>query len=91
MAGIIFPFPYYRTFFQRFFSIPPFPDIPVIWKDITRKNCPRKICGGIIVCMHGFTVTTVGPSKLHELTQELHVKVQVVEIDESGIFCEIVK
>jgi 2-polyprenyl-6-hydroxyphenyl methylase/3-demethylubiquinone-9 3-methyltransferase len=51
----------------------------------------EKTGGGTIVCKDGFTATTVGPDRFHELADDLHVKVRVVEVDESSIFCEMVK
>jgi 2-polyprenyl-6-hydroxyphenyl methylase/3-demethylubiquinone-9 3-methyltransferase len=52
---------------------------------------PEKTGNGVIVCKDGFTATTVGPSGFNELTDNLHVKVCVVEVDESSVFCEIEK
>lgn len=49
----------------------------------------EKTRNGIIICKDGFKATTVGPSRFLSLTFDLGVKVNIVEVDESSIFCEI--
>ena len=51
---------------------------------------PGKTGDGVIVCKDGFTGTTVRPEQFLSLTAGLNVDVQLVEIDESSLFCEIV-
>ncbi len=45
---------------------------------------------GIIVCKDGFTATTVGSQDFSRLTHDLIGDVQITEVDESSLFCEIV-
>lgn len=49
----------------------------------------EKTGNGAIVCKDGFTATTVGPECLRELTAGMEAEVQVVEVDESSVFCVI--
>jgi len=51
----------------------------------------EKTGDGVIICKDGFKATTVGPSQFLALTSDLSVEVSIVEVDESSIFCEIVK
>jgi SAM-dependent methyltransferase len=51
---------------------------------------PEKTGDGVIVCKDGFTGTTVRPEQFRSLTAGLNADVQLVEIDESSLFCEIV-
>lgn len=44
---------------------------------------------GVIVCEDGFTATTVGPDRFRRLCSELDVEVQLTEVDDSSLFCEI--
>ena len=44
---------------------------------------------GKIVCKDGFTATTVGRHEFLSLTEEFDVDAQIVEVDESSLFCEI--
>jgi len=50
---------------------------------------PEKTGDGVIVCKDGFTGTTVRPEQFLSLTAGLNVYVQLVEVDESSLFCEI--
>lgn len=50
-----------------------------------------KTRNGIIVCKDGFTATTVGREKFLELTSGLDVDVGIQEVDDSSIFCEMVR
>jgi ubiquinone/menaquinone biosynthesis C-methylase UbiE len=45
---------------------------------------------GVIVCKDGFTATTIGPDEFIALTSGLGVRVEIEEVDESSIFCELV-
>jgi len=45
---------------------------------------------GQIVCRDGFTATTVRSEQFLSLTAELEVDTQIVEVNESSLFCEIV-
>ena len=51
----------------------------------------EKTVDGIIVCKDGFTSSTVRPDDFHALTSHLNVDAQIVEVDESSVFCEIVR
>ncbi len=44
---------------------------------------------GVIVCKDGFKATTMRPEEFMSLTAEFDVDTQVVEVDESSLFCEI--
>jgi ubiquinone/menaquinone biosynthesis C-methylase UbiE len=46
---------------------------------------------GNIVCKDGFTATTVSVDQFRELTTGLDADVAIVEVDDSSLFCEIVK
>jgi ubiquinone/menaquinone biosynthesis C-methylase UbiE len=46
---------------------------------------------GVIVCKDGFTATTVGPDQFLALVSAFDVKAKLVEVDESSIFCEIIR
>jgi ubiquinone/menaquinone biosynthesis C-methylase UbiE len=50
-----------------------------------------KTKNGVIVCKDGFTATTVRGEDFLALTAHLGVDVQIVEVDESSLFCEIVR
>jgi ubiquinone/menaquinone biosynthesis C-methylase UbiE len=50
-----------------------------------------KTKNGVIVCKDGFTATTVRGEDFLKLTAHLSVDVQIVEVDESSLFCEIVR
>ncbi|TKJ34171.1 SAM-dependent methyltransferase [bacterium (candidate division B38) B3_B38] len=49
----------------------------------------EKTYNGVIVCKDGFKATTVRPDEFLSLTAEFDVDTQVVEVDESSLFCEI--
>jgi SAM-dependent methyltransferase len=51
---------------------------------------PRRSRPGRIVCRDGFTATTVGPERFRELTAGLSAHIDIVEVDGSSLFCEIV-
>jgi SAM-dependent methyltransferase len=44
---------------------------------------------GVIVCKDGFTATTILPTAFLALTRELNADIELVEVDESSLFCEI--
>jgi len=51
----------------------------------------ERTCDGTIVCKDGFRATTVGGDEFVELFGELGLDASIVEVDESSIFCKIVK
>lgn len=44
---------------------------------------------GVIICKDGFRATTVGPDEFAELTAGFDVTVNIAEVDDSSLFCEI--
>ena len=46
---------------------------------------------GVIVCTDGFTATTVRGEDFLALTTHLNATARIVEIDESSVFCEIIR
>jgi len=46
---------------------------------------------GTIVCKDGFRATTVKAKKFRELTSGLDAKIEILEVDDSSLFCEIQK
>jgi 2-polyprenyl-6-hydroxyphenyl methylase/3-demethylubiquinone-9 3-methyltransferase len=44
---------------------------------------------GVITCKDGFKATTVAPDDFKKLTSDLDIKSEIVEVDESSLFCEI--
>jgi 2-polyprenyl-6-hydroxyphenyl methylase/3-demethylubiquinone-9 3-methyltransferase len=51
----------------------------------------EKTTDGVIVCKDGFTATTVSRDHYLALTAQLDADVRIVEVDESSLFCEIVR
>jgi SAM-dependent methyltransferase len=51
----------------------------------------EKTRNGVIVCKDGFTATTVSSDHFLALTAQLDADVRIVEVDESSLFCEIVR
>ena len=51
----------------------------------------EKTRDGVIVCKDGFTATTVSRDHFLALTTQLHADVRIVEVNESSLFCEIVR
>ncbi|KPK68433.1 hypothetical protein AMJ87_11925 [candidate division WOR_3 bacterium SM23_60] len=49
----------------------------------------EKTGNGIVVCKDGFTATTVTPSQFRSLVAGLSVDVNILEVDDSSLFCEI--
>jgi 2-polyprenyl-6-hydroxyphenyl methylase/3-demethylubiquinone-9 3-methyltransferase len=50
----------------------------------------EKTGSGVIICKDGFKATTVTPDRFLALTSDLRVEVDIVEVDESSLFCEII-
>jgi len=50
-----------------------------------------RTCDGTIVCKDGFRATTVGGDEFVELFGELGLDASIIEVDESSIFCKVVK
>lgn len=44
---------------------------------------------GTIVCKDGFRATTVGPDQFISLTTSLNLKAEIIEVDDSSVFCKI--
>ncbi len=44
---------------------------------------------GVIVCKDGFKATTVSPAEFISLTSRLDVRADIIEVDQSSLFCEI--
>jgi 2-polyprenyl-6-hydroxyphenyl methylase/3-demethylubiquinone-9 3-methyltransferase len=44
---------------------------------------------GVIACKDGFRSTSFGAEEFSTISEEIGIKVNVIEIDESSIFCEI--
>jgi 2-polyprenyl-6-hydroxyphenyl methylase/3-demethylubiquinone-9 3-methyltransferase len=44
---------------------------------------------GVIVCKDGFTASTVGRERFLELASGLPVRTEIVEVDQSSLFCVI--
>jgi len=51
----------------------------------------EKTGDGVIVCKDGFKATTFSPEQFLALTSKLSVDVNIVEVDESSLFCLIKK
>ncbi|MFX1251427.1 MAG: class I SAM-dependent methyltransferase [Promethearchaeota archaeon] len=49
----------------------------------------KKTGNGVIVCKDGFRATTIRPKQFLSITRKLDLKAEIVEVDESSIFCEI--
>ena len=46
---------------------------------------------GMIVCKDGFTASTLTPDEFISLAKKLNVTPKITEVDQSSIFCEIIK
>jgi len=46
---------------------------------------------GVIVCMDGFTATTVSAEEFRALTVGIAARAEIVEVDESSLFCVITR
>jgi ubiquinone/menaquinone biosynthesis C-methylase UbiE len=51
----------------------------------------EKTANGVIVCRDGFTASTVSPKQFLQLCANLPATVTLTEIDESSLFCELIK
>jgi 2-polyprenyl-6-hydroxyphenyl methylase/3-demethylubiquinone-9 3-methyltransferase len=51
----------------------------------------QKTCDGTISCKDGFEATTVGGDQFAELFGELGLNASITEVDESSIFCKVIK
>jgi SAM-dependent methyltransferase len=51
----------------------------------------EKTCDGTIVCKDGFRATTVSSDQFVELFDEFGLNASVIEVDESSIFCKVIK
>jgi len=51
----------------------------------------EKTAEGVIVCKDGFRATTFTPGQFIALTSKFHADVNIVEVDESSLFCVIRK
>jgi 2-polyprenyl-6-hydroxyphenyl methylase/3-demethylubiquinone-9 3-methyltransferase len=50
----------------------------------------EKTANGIIVCKDGFTASTVDRHRFLTFTSGLDVETNIVEVDESSLFCEMI-
>jgi len=50
----------------------------------------NKTGDGVIICKDGFKATTVTPQNFRRLTDELDIDCQIIEVDNSSLFCRIV-
>jgi len=50
----------------------------------------EKTGDGVIVCKDGFAATTVRPDQFLSLVEECNVETEIVEVDESSIFYEVI-
>jgi 2-polyprenyl-6-hydroxyphenyl methylase/3-demethylubiquinone-9 3-methyltransferase len=50
-----------------------------------------KTANGVIVCRDGFTASTVSPEQFRQLCADLSAAVTLTEVDESSLFCELLK
>ncbi|MCK4668765.1 class I SAM-dependent methyltransferase [Candidatus Bathyarchaeota archaeon] len=51
----------------------------------------EKTCDGTIVCKDGFVATTVSDDQFVGLFDEFGLKASIIEVDESSIFCKVIK
>ena len=50
-----------------------------------------RTCDGYIACKDGFTATTISGSEFTELFEESGLNASIVEVDESSVFCKVLK
>lgn len=50
-----------------------------------------KTCDGKIVCKDGFRATTVSSDQFAELFDEFGLNASIIEVDESSVFCKVIK
>jgi len=51
----------------------------------------EKTCNGAIVCKDGFKATTISRTQFAELFNGLELETSIIEVDESSIFCRVIK
>jgi len=51
----------------------------------------QKTCDGAIVCKDGFRATTVSSDEFVELFGDFGLNASIIEVDESSIFCRVIK
>ncbi len=51
----------------------------------------EKTCDGTIVCKDGFRATTVSSDQFIKLFDEFGLNASIIEVDESSIFCKVIK
>jgi len=51
----------------------------------------QKTCDGTIVCKDDFRATTVSSDQFVELFDEFGLNASVIEVDESSVFCKVIK
>jgi SAM-dependent methyltransferase len=51
----------------------------------------EKTCDGTIVCKDGFRATTISNVQFADLFSEFGLKTSIIEVDESSIFCKVIK
>jgi SAM-dependent methyltransferase len=51
----------------------------------------EKTCNGTIVCKDGFGATTLNSTQFMELFNEFGLNTSIIEVDESSIFCKVIK
>jgi hypothetical protein len=51
----------------------------------------EKTCDGTIVCRDGFRASTVSGEEFVELFGEFGLDASIVEVDESSVFCKVIK
>jgi len=59
--------------------------------DLIGQIDEEKTYVGTIMCKDGFKATTVGSNQFVELYEELGLKASIIEVDESSIFCKVIK
>ena len=76
---------------------------PKIWQerlDWFRKQSQLGLVGeideekthdGTIMCKDGFTSTMVGKNQFTELFNELGLEASIIEVDDSSVFCKVIK
>jgi 2-polyprenyl-6-hydroxyphenyl methylase/3-demethylubiquinone-9 3-methyltransferase len=59
--------------------------------DLIGEIGEEKTCDGTIVCKDGFRATTVSSDQFVELFDEFGLNASIIEVDESSVFCKVVK
>jgi ubiquinone/menaquinone biosynthesis C-methylase UbiE len=59
--------------------------------DLIGEIDEEKTCDGTIVCKDGFRSTTVSSDQFVELFGEFGLDASIIEVDESSIFCKVIK